>query len=48
MCFVWVSEQRAIISLYSFNRLALHNGEDAYLLRGRKFVFKYNSKFFCV
>jgi len=34
MCFVWISEQTATITLYSINRLVLYNGGGECLLRG--------------
>jgi hypothetical protein len=42
MCFEWISEQTAIISLYSINCLAFIT-ETACLLRGTDLVFIYNS-----
>ena len=39
MCFVWISEQTAIISLYSIN-LSVFKKEAECLLRGTKWVFK--------
>jgi len=42
MCFVWIWEQTAIISLYNINWLVfITDGE--YLLRGTDWVFIYNS-----
>ena len=43
MCFVWISEQTAIISLYSINRLVFINLDGVCLLRGTDWVFIYNS-----
>ena len=42
MCFVWISEQTAIISLYSINWLVFIT-ETECLLRGTDWVFVYNS-----
>ena len=39
MCFVWSSEQREIISLYSINSLVFINEAEC-LLRGTKWIFK--------
>ena len=44
MCFVWISEQTAIISLYSINWLIFIT-ETECLLRGTGWVFIYNSTF---
>jgi hypothetical protein len=41
MCFVWISEQTAIISLYSINWVVFIT-ETECLLRGTDWVFKYN------
>jgi len=41
MCFVWISEQTAIISLHSINWLVCIT-EMVCLLRGTDWVFKYN------
>ena len=46
MCFVWISEQTAIISLYSINWLVCIT-ETVCLLRGTDWVFK-NIYVFCV
>ena len=43
MCFVWISEQTAIISLYNINWLVFYNPDGVCLLRGTDWVFKYNS-----
>jgi hypothetical protein len=44
MCFVWISEQTAIISLYSINWLTgFYNIDRVCLLQGMDWVFKYNS-----
>jgi hypothetical protein len=43
MCAVWISEQTAIISLYSINWLVFFNREWVYLLRGTSWVFIRNS-----
>ena len=40
MCFVWISEQTAIISLYSINWLVFIT-ETECLLRGTDWIFKY-------
>jgi len=45
MCCVWISEQTAIISLYSINRLVCIT-ETECLLRGTDWVFIYNSVLF--
>jgi hypothetical protein len=42
MCFVWISEQTAIISLYGINRLVFVTEAEC-LLRGTDWVFHYNS-----
>ena len=42
MCFVWIWEQTAIISLYSINWLVCIT-ETECLLRGTDWVFTYNS-----
>jgi len=42
MCFEWISEQTAIISLYSIN-LSVFITEAEYLLRGTDWVFKSDS-----
>ena len=48
MCFVWISEQTAIIALYSINWLVCI-AETECLLRGTDWVFIYNSGYvFCV
>ena len=39
MCFVWISEQTAIISLYSIN-LSVFKTEAECLLHGTNWVFK--------
>jgi len=39
MCFVWISEQTAIISLYSINWLVFYNRDVVCLLRGTDWVF---------
>ena len=44
MCFVWISEQTAVISLYSINWL-LFRTETECLLHGTDWVFIYNSTF---
>ena len=44
MCFVWIWEQTAIISLYSINWLVFIT-ETECLLRGTDWVFIYNSTF---
>ena len=38
MCFVWIWEQTAIISLYSINWLVLYNTDGVCLLRGTDWV----------
>jgi hypothetical protein len=40
MCFVWISEQTAIISLYSINWLVFIT-ETECLLRGADWIFNY-------
>ena len=40
MCFAWISEQIAIISLYSTNLPVFYNGDEKCLLRGTDWVFK--------
>ena len=42
VCFVWISEQTAIISLYSINWLVCVTEEEC-LLRGTDWVFIYNA-----
>jgi len=42
MCFVWISEQTAIISLHNINRLVFI-AQTLYLLSGTDWVFMYNS-----
>jgi len=44
ICFVWISEQTANISIYSINRLVFIT-ETKCLLRGTDWVFIYNSTF---
>ena len=44
MCFAWISEQTAIISLYSIN-LPVFKTEAECLLRGTKWVFKSDTQF---
>jgi hypothetical protein len=44
MCFVWISEQTAIISLYSINWLVFIT-ETECLLRGTSSVFTYTLQF---
>jgi hypothetical protein len=44
MCFVWISEKTAIISLCSINWLVFIT-ETECLLRGTDWIFKYNSTF---
>ena len=46
MCFVWISEQTAIISLYSINWLVFYNWDGVCLLRGTDWVFMCNSRQF--
>jgi len=43
VCFVWLSEQTAIISLYNINWLVFYNPDGVFLLRGTDWVFKWNS-----
>ena len=45
MCFVWIWEQTAIISLYSINWLFLFNRDGVCLLRGQDWISIYNSMF---
>jgi hypothetical protein len=40
MYFVWLSEQTAIISLYSIKGLVFYNRDGVCLLRGTDWVFK--------
>jgi len=40
MCFVWIWEQTAIISLYSINLFGFYNRGRECLLRGTEWVFK--------
>jgi hypothetical protein len=47
MCFVWIWEQTAIISLYSINWLVFIT-ETKCLLRGTDWVFIYNACFVCI
>jgi len=48
MCFVWTSEQTAIISLYSVDWLVFITEMEC-LLRGTNWIFIYNSGYvFCV
>jgi hypothetical protein len=42
-CFVWFSERRAIIYLYSIDLIRLYNQQGACLLCGMNWNFKYNS-----
>jgi len=44
MCFVWIWEQTAIISLYNINWLVFIADTES-LLRGTDWVFMYNSTF---
>jgi len=47
VCFVWIWEQTAIISLYNINRLGFIN-ETKCLPRGTDWIFKYDSgQFLC-
>jgi hypothetical protein len=49
MCFVWIWEQTAIIYLYNINWLVFNNPDGVCLLRGRDWIFIYNSGYvFCV
>jgi hypothetical protein len=49
MCFVWISKQTAIISLYSINWLVFCNRDGVCLLRGTDWIFIYNSGYvFCM
>jgi len=45
MCFVWIWEQTAIISLYSINWLSFYNRDGVFLTRGTYGVFIFNSTF---
>jgi hypothetical protein len=47
MCFVWISEQTAIISLYSINWLVFVT-DGVYLLRGTGWILMYNSRLILV
>jgi hypothetical protein len=40
MCFSWISEQTAVIPLYSFNLSVFKNRNSECLMRGAKWVFK--------
>ena len=40
MCFVWISERTAIVSLYSINLSVCYNRGREYLQRGTAWVFK--------
>ena len=40
MCFVWISKQAAIISLYRINWLVYYNWGSVCSLRGTDWVFK--------
>jgi hypothetical protein len=42
LCFVWIWEETAIISLYNINWLVLI-ADTGCLLRGTSWTFKYNS-----
>jgi len=42
ICFAWISEQTAMISLYSINWLVFITDAEC-LLRGTDWIFKYNS-----
>jgi hypothetical protein len=42
-CFVWVSDQTAIITVYSINLLVFITEDEVCLLRGTIWVFKLNS-----
>ena len=44
MCFVWISEQTAILSLYSINWLVFITETGVCLLRGTDWNFIYNSE----
>jgi hypothetical protein len=41
MCFVWISEQTAIISLYNINWLGFYIWDRVCLLRGTMWIVKY-------
>jgi hypothetical protein len=41
MCFVWISEQAAIISLYSINWTGFYNRDGVRLLRGTDWIYIY-------
>ena len=43
MCFVWIWEQTAIISLYNINWLVFYNRDAVCLLRGTDWVFNCNA-----
>ena len=45
MCFVWIWEQRAIISLYNINWLIFITRDGVCLQRGTDWIFIYNSTF---
>jgi hypothetical protein len=40
MCFVWISEKTAIISLYNITLTGFYNRDEKRLLRGTDWVFK--------
>jgi len=44
MCFVWIWEQTAIISLHSINLTGFYNRNGVCLLRGTDWIFTYNDK----
>ena len=44
MCFVWISEQTAIISLHNINWPVFYNTDAVCSLRGTDWIFKYNSR----
>ena len=46
ICFVWISEQTAIISLCSIKWLVFSNIEGMCLLRGTNWMFRYNAGHF--
>jgi len=39
ICFVWISGQTAIISLYSINWLVFYNWDGVCLVRGTDWIF---------
>jgi hypothetical protein len=47
-CFVWISEQTALISLFNIKLVRCYNRAEKCLLRGTDWMFKYGSlRFVC-